>query len=245
MPDEKDLFQTTGPPWSERARRDELDAVLTASGNHARNTFLHHTHAFVADQARRSLPSRAKVVDFGCGTGRFLRFFAAHGHSVLGTEITPEMLERTKELGLPDHCSVALTDGVRIPVESGSIDMVWACAVLRYSLNVANPVYDQIACEMYRVLKPGGLVVNCEMYVAQPASDFVRDFEAASFRTEMVRVINRQGGRVEDLVESGRFPLPLVAAAARLTARYHFHFDPPDAPKKGLRDYMLVWRKPR
>lgn len=84
MPDEKGLFQSTGRLWSARINLDELDAVLTASGNSVRNSFLHGVNLFAAKRALRWVPPNGKVVDFGCGTGRFLRFFSAHGHSVLG-----------------------------------------------------------------------------------------------------------------------------------------------------------------
>ena len=156
MPDEKELFQTTGKPWSERARLGELDAVLTGSGNHVRNVFLHNTQIFAAKRALKFLSPHGKAVDFGCGTGRFTRFFAAHAFPVLATEVTKEMLEHTMRLGLPSNCKVVLTNGINIPVESDSVDLVWVCTVLRYSLNVSNPVYDQIAREICRVVKLGG-----------------------------------------------------------------------------------------
>src|SRR5580765_4659049 len=134
MPDEKELFQTNGKSWSERANLGELDAVLTGSGNHVRNIFLHNTQVFAAKRALSFLTSRQNIVDFGCGTGRFTRFFATHGHSVLGTEVTQEMIEKAELLGLPSGCSAVLTNGITIPVESSSIDLIWVCTVLRYSL---------------------------------------------------------------------------------------------------------------
>jgi ubiquinone/menaquinone biosynthesis C-methylase UbiE len=154
------------------------------------------------------------------------------------------MIEHTRQLGVPAGCELAHTDGIHIPAPSASVDLVWVCGVLRYSLNVPNPVYDQIAREMSRVLKPGGYVVNDEMYVEQPASDFTRDFEAAGFTTERTRVINRHYGRFEDFIEAGRLSERAVAPAARLTAFYHYHFDSAKRTRRGYRDYMFVWRKP-
>jgi ubiquinone/menaquinone biosynthesis C-methylase UbiE len=243
MPDEKSLFQTTGTPWSERASRGELDAVLTASGNAAKNLFLHHIHLFAAQQALRLLPRDGSLADFGCGTGRFVRYFSSRAAVVVGTEITYEMLQEAKRIGLPRNAETILTNGIDIPVRSGSLDLIWVCGVLRYSLNVANPVYDRIAREMFRVLKPGGHVLNLEVYVDQPASDFTRDFEAAGFTTELIRLANWHDRGVERFVQTHRLPLQLVALAGKLVARYRYHFSSPDGAGGGIRSYLFVWKK--
>jgi SAM-dependent methyltransferase len=244
MPDEKALFQTTGTPWSERASRGELDAVLTASGNPRQNLFLHHVHLFAAKQALRLLPAKGRVADFGCGTGRFVRFFSPRSQAVIGTEITFEMLQKAKQIGLPRNAETVLTNGINIPVRSGSLDLIWVCGVLRYSLNVPNPVYDQIAREMFRALRPGGHVLNVEVYVDQPASDFTRDFEAAGFTTERVRLTNWHDRGFERFIQARRLPLRLVAWAGKLTARYRYHFTAPKASQSGIRSYLFVWKKP-
>jgi len=242
MPDEKELFQTTGKPWAELALQGELDAVLTGTGNHRRNLFLHHVQLFAAERASRLLGRRGRVVDFGCGTGRFVRFFAKHGHSLLGTEITNEMLEQTKRFGLPEGSELILTNGIAIPVPDATVDLIWVCGVLRYSLNVPNPVYDQIAREMFRVLKPGGRVVNFEMYVDQPPSDFTKDFEAAGFDTAEQKLIHRHSGRFERFTQL-HVPIWLIPSCATILAWYRYHFDSVDASTNGLRDYLFVWRK--
>lgn len=246
MPNEKELFQTTGRPWSELASFGELDAVLTASGKGdetPRNVFLHNEQLFAAKKICSFLPYPAHVVDFGCGTGRFVRYFGQRGHSVLGTEITAEMLKQADKFGVPVGSNLVLTDGIRIPVANCTIDLVYVFSVLRYSLNVSNPVYDQIAREMYRVLRPQGRVVNVEMYVEQPISDFTSDFEAAGFETESARVIGRHSGKFEQILQSGRFPIWLVQLGARLTAFCRYHLDSVKSEKTGLRDYFFVWKK--
>lgn len=185
------------------------------------------------------------MIDFGCGTGRFLRFFAPHCRSLIGTEITPEMLEKAATLGLPPNCRLALTDGIKIPADDNSMDLIWACAVLRYSLNIAEPVYDDIAREMYRVLKPGRSVVNVEMYVEQPKIDFTKGFEAAGFSTTKSAVLQRYGGWLERVAQNPRLPLCAAIAGAKLRAWFRTHFDHAHRDVAGLRDYFFVWTKPR
>jgi SAM-dependent methyltransferase len=242
MPDELSLFQTTGASWSERARLGELDAVLTGTGNHARNLFLHHTQLVAARYAATLVPRTGRVVDFGCGTGRFMRFFASRVRSVIGTELTKEMAERAVSLGLPANSTTVLTDGVAIPLVGSSVDLVWVCGVLRYSLNVPNPKYEEIAREMARILRPGGWVVSFEMYVDQPATDFTKGFEAARFHTELFRILHWHHDKWARLVQSGRLPVPLIPIAARCMASCRLAMR--TTTGEGLRDYLFVWRKP-
>jgi ubiquinone/menaquinone biosynthesis C-methylase UbiE len=152
------------------------------------------------------------------------------------------MLAEALRIGVPDKSSLLLTDGLIIPVQDASIDMIWCCGVLRYSLFVEEPVYAQIAREMYRVLKPGGHVVNLEMYVDAEPETFTRDFEQAGFVTKKIKVLKRYGGFLEDCLKSRRLPGTFVTAAGRFWGALHYWFDGPGR-SFGLRDYFFVWSK--
>lgn len=132
--DNRASFETEGHSWAERANRGELNAVFSPDGAEQRNRFLHTLSLYGANRALALTQERGVLLDFGCGTGRMLRFFAAHGWSVIGTEITPEMLDAARRFGLPEGAQLYLTDGVAIPLASESVDMIWVCGVLKYSL---------------------------------------------------------------------------------------------------------------
>lgn len=223
----------------------ELNAVLSPTGSDKRNRFFNAIHLFGAKVALGLSRKKGVLLDVGCGTGRFIRFFGEKGYYVIGTEITTEMLSQARELGLPKRSALVLIDGVSIPVRDESVDMIWCCAVLRYSLFVSNPVYKEIAKEMYRVLKPGGLVVNIEMYVDTSPETFTHDFEQVGFATKDQRVLQRYEGRIERLCQLPYLPLLLVSCGAKLCALYRFWFDSVIRPTAGLRDYLFVWCKPR
>lgn len=109
------------------------------------------------------------------------------------------------------------------------------------------PVYREIAHEMYRVLKPGGFVVNVEMYVDSPPDVFRRDFQEAGFVTKNVRVLRRSEGRVERLCQWRpwrRLPPKLVVAAGTVCAALRFWLDDPRRQVSGFQDYLFVWLKP-
>lgn len=263
LPASNRRFETGGPGWSARAGSGELRAVFSPNGTPGRNLFLHEVSLYAARRALALAPAPGVLLDFGCGTGRMLRFFAAHGWKVIGTEITPEMLDEARRIGLPPGTEVHLTDGIRIPCPDASVDMIWVCGVLKYALFEPGascrggalpegapsvpfqPVADQIAREMFRVLKPGGRVVNHEVYVDAPPEAFRRDFEAAGFVTEQVRMLQRHFEPFMSRLQAPGTPPWLVRAAARLFAARRFHFDDPGRPSEAMRDYFIVWTRPR
>jgi SAM-dependent methyltransferase len=236
-------FETEGPTWSERASFGELNAVLSPTGGERINKYLHGVGLFAAKTALSINPDASILLDFGCGTGRFVRFFVSKGRSVIGTDITPEMLSESRRYGTPERSMLVMTDGVTIPVKDQSLDMIWICGVLKYSLFINEPVYPFIAKEMYRVLKPGGRVVNVEMYVEAPPDTFIPGFEMAGFVTEQVRILHRHYGRFEVICLFPHFPSRFIVPAGQLIARIRYWFDDPHRTIPGLRDYLFVWSK--
>jgi SAM-dependent methyltransferase len=243
-----------------------LTAVLSPDGSERRNLYLHTVSLYAAHKALAQRREPGVLLDFGCGTGRMLRFFAGHGWSVIGTEISFEMLEAAQHFGLPPKTAVIATNGVSIPLADASVDLIWVCGVLKYGLfppgavcrggsglvsaedaphaQPFTPVYYEIAREMYRVLKPGARVVNNEMYVDADPDVFTRDFERAGFSTKDVRVLQRYFEPFAKPLQSKRVPLWVVKLAARVYAFRRFHADNARRHSAGLRDYLFVWEKP-
>lgn len=118
------------------------------------------TVAEVYDRARPSYPPEAvgwlvgeepaDVLELGAGTGKLTELLVAAGHQVTATDPLPEMLAllRARVPG----ARTALAGAERIPVASGSVDVV-VCAQAFHWFN--HPVaLDEIA----RVLRPGGVL---------------------------------------------------------------------------------------
>jgi SAM-dependent methyltransferase len=262
-------FETGGPSWAERAHSGELSAVFSPAGTERRNLFLHTVSLYAAQRVLRLRSTPGVLLDFGCGTGRMVRFFAARGWSVVGTEITREMIAEAQRFGLPPGTEVHLTDGVAIPLSDNSVDIVWVCGVLKYALfppgalcrgggptsasGVSGdessrgtsfvPVYRDVAQEIFRVLRPGGWVVNNEVYVDSPPEAFTADFEDVGFVTVDVRVLQRYFEPFAKQLQAPWMPRWGTRCAARLYAAARYHFDRPNRRVDGLRDYLFVWRK--
>lgn len=225
---------TSGMSWSERAQLGEMEAVCYAGGSERKNIMLHGAALVGAQKALRLAQKKGLrqlvVLDFGCGTGRMVRFFAMHGCSVLGVDITPEMVQAAQNHGIPRGSEVRHFDGLSVPMEDHSVDIVWVCGVLKYTLfppgtgclhgyvqpkdgdsthtcggsSIGDgfiPTYDKIAKEFYRVLKPGAFVANYEMWIDARPEVFTSGFEQAGFVTEHVRVLRQYTGRLERLCE--------------------------------------------
>lgn len=260
-------FAHFGQSWSERARLGKLDSVLYAGGPERINLMM-HAATLVGAKVAMGLCGKAgrdKVVllDFGCGTGRTMRFFGQNGYLVVGTEITLEMLVQAQRYGLPEDSGVYLTDGVSIPLRDRSVDLIWVCGVLKYSLfepeslcrggSKPDTVDDRaplqkIVKEMYRVLKPGGHVVDVEMWVDAPPEVFTPELERAGFLTDDVRVLRRYLGRLENLMgwrSWHRVSPNFVMGASKIITKLRYHFDNPIRKGGGLRDYLFVWSKPK
>ncbi|MCB8905562.1 MULTISPECIES: class I SAM-dependent methyltransferase [unclassified Streptomyces] len=97
------------------------------------------------------------VLDAGCGTGRALTpLRAAVGPSgtVLGADLTPEMLERAVAAGRGGTAGTAtllLTDVGRLPVRDGALDAVFGAGLVSH---LAEPVAG--LRELARAVRPGG-----------------------------------------------------------------------------------------
>jgi ubiquinone/menaquinone biosynthesis C-methylase UbiE len=99
------------------------------------------------------LPPYARVLDLGCGTGRFTTLVAeVFGVAVLGIDPSLRMLAR-REATDADRARFVAGAAEAVPVATGSIDLVLLSMVYHH---VRVP---EALLEVRRVLRPGGHVV--------------------------------------------------------------------------------------
>jgi SAM-dependent methyltransferase len=117
---------------------------------------------YLLDQVMRGriLPGMT-VLDAGCGSGRNLVYFVRAGFRVLGADHDPECIDRVRAL-VENLAPGAKRDRFRVePIEAlsfddGCADVVVANAVLHFARDREG--FDQMVDQLWRVLKPGGLL---------------------------------------------------------------------------------------
>jgi len=102
---------------------------------------------------RKFLPSPhpgARLLDVGCGTGHWSRFFAEQGFTVTGVDISPRMVAEASSRHAPNGL-FKVADACRLPFHDACFDVVAAMATLEFVRDVPTAL-----AEMCRCVRPGG-----------------------------------------------------------------------------------------
>lgn len=104
----------------------------------------HRYNAFLESLITKHAPSSGAVLDFGAGTGTYAAMVATQTRVVVCVEPDPDLRTSLAQNGYETHASLDA-------LANDSCDFI-------YSLNVLEHIEDdgEAACELFRVLKPGG-----------------------------------------------------------------------------------------
>ncbi|MEM5814512.1 MAG: methyltransferase domain-containing protein [Candidatus Aenigmatarchaeota archaeon] len=96
-----------------------------------------------------NVPKTAKILDFGCGSGRTLSMFRESGYgNSIGLDVSPSSIKLCEKRGFKAGKDVFLYKGNRAPFRGKTFDLVFADGVLEHFKNFAP-----IAREMCRLSK--------------------------------------------------------------------------------------------
>jgi ubiquinone/menaquinone biosynthesis C-methylase UbiE len=98
-----------------------------------------------------------RVLDVGTGTGFFACLLAAEGHETTGIDLTPDMIARAEHMAavLGLDASFSVMDAENPQYESESFDVL-----VTRNLTWTLPHLEKAYREWYRILRPGGVLVN-------------------------------------------------------------------------------------
>lgn len=140
--------------WSEYAKNKDLRAVIDPADNRGLKNYyinlLHHK--ILSDNMINTLQGK-RVLDLGCGIGRFTKFLQDGGAEVVGLDSCKEMLELNTE------CSTVCSPVTDLPFADASFDVVLSVWTLQY---VKYTDLELVVKEVNRVLTPGGTVYLIE-----------------------------------------------------------------------------------
>lgn len=101
------------------------------------------------------------LLDAGCGGGRNLVYFLRHNYEVFAVDTNPQAIQQVQALAahLAPHLPAQNflgADVAELPLPSARFDLVISSAVLHFAHDAQH--FDQMLAEMWRVLKPGGML---------------------------------------------------------------------------------------
>jgi SAM-dependent methyltransferase len=113
---------------------------------------LEHLNAIRAaeiDKVAGFLPSGARILELGAGTGIQARALAERGFAVQAIELADSLYSGDRVFPIADY------DGITIPFEDARFDVVFSSNVLEHIPNL-----ERVNSEISRVLKPDGCAVH-------------------------------------------------------------------------------------
>lgn len=159
-----------------------MDTTLTYYDQHAQ-AFCESTAGveFTAMQDRflALLPAGGSILDFGCGSGRDVKYFLSRGFAVEATDGSTELCRRASELTgiavrhelFQDLADVARFDGI------------WACSSI---LHLTSQEIPSVLGKMHTALKPNGVIYTSFKYgtfEGERNGRYFTDFTEETFRT--------------------------------------------------------------
>jgi SAM-dependent methyltransferase len=205
---------------SDQALVETSSITLNHYNRHAEN-FWQGTQTHDVSQNRDALlgtlcgPGPFRILDFGCGPGRDLKFFRAMGHEAIGLEGSESFVEMARRYS---GCEVWLQDFLRLNLPGEFFDGIFANASL---FHVPSQELPRILKQLSATLKAGGV-----LFSSNPRGENQEGWS---------------GERYGCYYDWPRWRDFVTAAGFRKIAHY---YRPPGLPREEQPWLASVWRKP-
>ncbi|MEQ9859684.1 malonyl-ACP O-methyltransferase BioC [Pectobacterium cacticida] len=106
------------------------------------------------DRLLALMPSHSgllQVLDAGCGTGHFSRYWRQHGKKVIALDLSAEMLGYARERQVADYYLAG--DIENLPLADGSVDISYSNLAVQWCDDLPRTL-----AEFYRVTRSGGIM---------------------------------------------------------------------------------------
>ena len=223
--------------WEARARRfavegDGLAAVCSYGMPRFYNRLIHFCQRRALEPWLKGAPG-TRVLDVGCGVGRWSRLLAARGACVTGVDLSPTMIaeaeRRAAASGLASRCRFIVQDSAALEIE-GSFDLILCVTMLQHMLD-AGALRAALGRMALHLAPQGRLVIleaaptrvanrcNTSIFTARHRADYLRLFRESGLRLQALSGVDPAPFKVWLLPHLQRLPHPLrVMALALATA---------------------------
>ncbi len=228
--------------WEERARFGNLASVMDPGDSKGRkNQYISDLHKLSIYTIIKYCPSSC-ILDFGCGTGRFMSWLCNLGHNVYGADITKELIYIAKRMNPSLDC--VLYDGLHLPFKEQSFDVILSVWVLQHIPD--NHHLKDIANQLISKVKPGGKIILIEQVAGRNSDYYIkynpRDYILAFKDCECIlkRPIIKGNSLFLFLIKNGLIPSSIYPSIGRI---HLFLSKFCGVPKNGYRDFLFVFEK--
>ena len=195
--------------WEARAQRfaaagGGLKAICSYAMPGFYNRAIDVTQRAAMRRLIRTIRPGDRVLDYGCGVGRWTREIARRGAHVTAVDFSATMLDeagrRTAAAGLSSHCRFVQSDVTCLELPE-RFDVILGVTVLQHVLDD-----DRLAQTIVRLaghLKPGGRMIlveaaptqdyqscNTATFQARPLSSYLRKMQAAGLKVVLVQGVD-------------------------------------------------------
>jgi SAM-dependent methyltransferase len=142
--------------------------------------------------------SNARILDLGCGPGRDMAWFEAHGAAVVGVDLSVGMLAQAR---LRASGPLVQMDMRHLAFQTGVFQGIWCNAAL---LHLPKREAPAALAEIHRVLTPGGMLSLSiqegaeEVWERDPYCGIVERFFARYGGAEMLALLEGSGFAVQE-----------------------------------------------
>lgn len=148
----------TDPDWENYAKLGMLRAVIDPNDKEDfKNRLIDRIHWNIIESR---LKGSNRLLDFGCGTGRFASRIKNMGIDYTGIDSSANMIKMAREQNKTSWFNFIHFDGFKIPFPDECFDTCVTCYVLQYIIN--GPDMDRILSEIWRVLALGARLIMIE-----------------------------------------------------------------------------------
>lgn len=217
--------------WEERARRFALrNAGLAAVCSYGMPSFYNRHIDILQRAALRpwlQVPAGARVLEVGCGVGRWTTRLAERGCRVTAIDLSATMVAEARRnavaRGVADRCTFCVSDVSQLGVR-GQFDVILAVTVLQHQTQQQE--WEGAIRDLARLTAPGGRVILLEAapsrahgacdhprFVARTEQSYLDAFRRAGLRTEAVRGVDPAPFKIAFLPSYRRLPQPLANVA--------------------------------